>query len=155
IHYLRLAFVPYPLVLDYGWPAARSLADVAAPATILIALVALTVWAVVRRHPIAFAGVWFFGILAPTSSVIPIATEVAAEYRMYLPLAAILSVVVLGAFSAAQHASAARFGRVQKHTPRVPSSRPRPFSSGAAKRVGASATVAVLAVFALLTDRRN
>ena len=29
VHYLRLAFVPYPLVLDYEWPPAQSLMDVA------------------------------------------------------------------------------------------------------------------------------
>src|SRR5204863_1507506 len=88
-----------PLVLDYGWPAAGSIADAIVPAAIIVTLIGLTVWGLVRRRPIAFAGVWFFVILAPTSSVIPIVTEVAAEHRMYLPLAAIVSVLVLGAFS--------------------------------------------------------
>ena len=98
-HYLRLAFVPRPLVLDYGWPAARSLAEVLVPAVIVVSLLALTAFALMRRWPVAFAGVWFFAILAPTSSVIPIVTEVAAEHRMYLPLAAVIGVVVLGVFS--------------------------------------------------------
>ena len=39
--------------------------------------------------PERFLGAAFFLILAPTSSVLPIVTEVAAEHRMYLPLAAV------------------------------------------------------------------
>ena len=42
---------------------------------------------------IGFLGACFFLTLAPTSSFVPIATEVGAERRMYLPLA---SLVVLG-----------------------------------------------------------
>ena len=38
---------------------------------------------------LGFLGVWFFVTLAPTSSVVPIATEVGAERRMYLPLMAL------------------------------------------------------------------
>ena len=56
-----------------------------------MALVALTVVGIVRRHPAAFLGAWFFLILAPSSSVLPIVTEVAAEHRMYLPLAAVIA----------------------------------------------------------------
>jgi Flp pilus assembly protein TadD len=41
---------------------------------------------------LGFLGAWFFITLAPASSVMPIATEVGAERRMYLPL---LSIVVL------------------------------------------------------------
>ena len=43
--------------------------------------------ALVGADPAGFPGAWFFLILAPTSSVLPIVTEVAAEHRMYLPLA--------------------------------------------------------------------
>jgi protein O-mannosyl-transferase len=100
LHYLRLAVLPSPLVLDYEWPAARPIALVALQAVTVVALAGLTVWSVLRRSPIGFAGAWFFTILAPTSSVIPIATEVAADHRMYLPLAAVAALVVLGAFAA-------------------------------------------------------
>ena len=34
----------------------------------------------------AFLGVWFFAILAPSSSVVPLFQQIAAEKRMYLPL---------------------------------------------------------------------
>jgi hypothetical protein len=94
-HYLRLSVLPSPLVFEYGWPAADSLRSVAAPAVLLIALAAATTVAVWRRHPAGLLGAWFFAILAPTSSVLPIVTEVAAEHRMYLPLAAVVVAIVL------------------------------------------------------------
>jgi tetratricopeptide (TPR) repeat protein len=95
-HYLRLAFVPSPLVIDYGWRQPESFIEVIAPAAILVALFAATVVGLMRRWPAAFLGVWLFLILAPTSSILPIATEVAAEHRMYLPLAAVIAAVVFG-----------------------------------------------------------
>ncbi len=93
LHYLRLALFPRPLCLDYSdWPVAHSLAD-ALPAVLAIgALLALSIWILVQRPRLGFLGAWFFLILAPSSSVIPIVTEPAAERRMYLPL---LSVVIL------------------------------------------------------------
>ena len=94
LHYLRLAIVPVPLVIDYGWPAVASIAA-AAPAIVAIAALEMaTLVAVARRHPAGFAGALFFLVLAPTSSVLPIVTEVAAEHRMYLPLAAVIALVV-------------------------------------------------------------
>jgi protein O-mannosyl-transferase len=101
VHYLRLAVWPRPLVLDYDWPAVQSMARVAPQAALSVTLVALTLWALARRQAVGFAGAWFFGTLAPTSSVIPIVTEVAAEHRLYLPSAAVVCVVVLGAYAAA------------------------------------------------------
>jgi hypothetical protein len=81
-HYLRLAIVPTPLVFDYGWPQARSLADVAPQAVLILTLVVLTCIALRRRHPPGLA--WFLLILAPTR-VLPITTEVASEHRMRSP----------------------------------------------------------------------
>lgn len=65
----------------------------------IAALMAATLWAIRRRPSIGFLGVWFFGILAPTSSVVPIATELAAERRMYLPLCAVVALAVMGGWS--------------------------------------------------------
>lgn len=98
VHYLRLAFVPWPLVLDYGWPPAASLI-LALPALLIIgSLVGFTAVATWKKHAAGFTGVAFFLVLAPTSSVLPIVTEVAAEHRMYVPLAAVLTLVVCSAF---------------------------------------------------------
>ena len=102
-HYLRLAVVPWPLALDYdGWPMARSVLDVMPYAAMLSVLFAVTVLAVGRRWPSAYAAVWFFATLAPSSSVLPLPTEVAAERRMYLPLAALVAFAVVGAFDIGQ-----------------------------------------------------
>jgi Tfp pilus assembly protein PilF len=95
-HYLRLAVIPTPLVLDYDWRAASSVMQVALPGALVTGLLAATLWGLWRRSPAAFAGAWFFLILAPSSGVIPVVTEVAAEHRMYLPLAAVIALAVLG-----------------------------------------------------------
>lgn len=108
--YLRLALVPAPLVFDYEWPKAASLAEVAPPAAMLVGLLGATVAAAVRRHPAAFAGAWFFLILAPSSSVLPIPTEVAAEHRMYLPLAAVVVLAVVGIHALAGRVAGLRRG---------------------------------------------
>jgi tetratricopeptide (TPR) repeat protein len=96
VHYLRLAFWPEPLVADYtGWPIARSVTSVLPFLLVVGSLVALTLWGLARRRMLAFLGVWFFAILAPTSSFRPMPTEVAAERRMYLPLAGTVVLAVL------------------------------------------------------------
>ena len=98
VHYLRLVFVPWPMVLDYEWPAVRSVTEVLPQAAVLSVLFVSTVWGLVRRVPAAWLGAFFFLVLAPSSSVLPIVTEVAAEHRMYLPLAAVIGLVVAGGF---------------------------------------------------------
>jgi tetratricopeptide (TPR) repeat protein len=98
IHYLRLALYPSPLVLDYDWPAVSSWTRVVLPGAFVLVLLGATVIGVFQRYPAAFAGAWFFLILAPTSSVLPIVTEVAAEHRMYLPLASLTTLAVIAGF---------------------------------------------------------
>lgn len=98
LHYLRLTVWPSPLVLDLYWPMAHTPGTVAGPLAVVSLLFVLTVVGVWRRHPLGFIGAWFFVILAPTSSVLPIVTEVAAEHRMYLPLAAVVAFIVIGVY---------------------------------------------------------
>ena len=95
VRYLRLAFWPRGLVLDYGEPAHVTFAEVAPYVITVTALVAATIAAVVRNLPLGFLGAWFFLTLAPTSSIMPISTEVGAERRMYLPLMAIVALVIV------------------------------------------------------------
>lgn len=95
VRYLRLAIVPRGLVLDYGEPLPLTLSRVAPYAAAVTALLAATIIALVRRPAVGFLGAWFFLTLAPTSSIIPISTEVGAERRMYLPLIAIVVFVVI------------------------------------------------------------
>lgn len=95
VHYLRLAVWPRPLVFDYGTAVVRDWREVAPEAGLLIALALATGWAVVRRPAAGFFGAWFFLILAPSSSIVPVATQTMTEHRMYLPLAAVVVPVAL------------------------------------------------------------
>ena len=94
--YLRLCFWPHPLVVDYGTHLAGSLPEVAGPALLVLFLAGVTAWALVRRPAWGFLGAWFFLILAPSSSILPLASQTMAEHRMYLPLAAVVTAAVLG-----------------------------------------------------------
>ncbi len=102
-HYLRLAIWPHPLVLDYGTGVVGSLAEVWPQAVLVVAAVAGfgLMWghsALFRRAPwLAFLGAWFFLILGPSSSFVPLAEQTVAEHRMYLPLAAVIVGAVLAA----------------------------------------------------------
>ena len=94
--YLRLAFWPSDLVLYYGWPQPLTATDVLPQLLLVLGLLAAAVVALTRQPRLGFLAAWFFLTLAPTSSVLPIATEVGAERRMYLPLIAIVALVVIG-----------------------------------------------------------
>ena len=89
-HYLRLAFWPRSLVVFYGWPAPLPLGDVLPYALLIVLLLAATIVALVRAPSLGLLGAWFFITLAPTSSIVPVATEVGAERRTYLPLLAVI-----------------------------------------------------------------
>ena len=110
VRYLRLTVWPGPLVIYYGWPAAVTLPDAWPWLLAVSALFAGTFLLFVRRPALAFPAAWVFLTLGPTSSVITIATEVAAERRMYLPLAGVLAggVVALAAVVARRQRRAAR-----------------------------------------------
>jgi Tfp pilus assembly protein PilF len=110
-HYLRLSLWPSPLVLDYSWPAATNARDILLPGLCISVLALGTLWSLARRRPLGFVGAWFFLILAPSSSILPIITEVAAEHRMYLPLAAVLSLIVVGGFAAVKRAGSTPMAR--------------------------------------------
>ena len=98
VMYLGLVFWPSPLVVDYGTTVVRSLADVWLQAGLLVLLAVGTFIALRRRQAAGFLGFAFFAILAPSSSIVPLITQTMAEHRMYLPLAAVIALVVLGAY---------------------------------------------------------
>jgi len=97
VHYLRLAVWPRGLVLDYlDWPRETPLAQALPAAGLLLALFAASAGAIRRRLWWGFWGAWFFLLLGPTSSFLTLAPEPAAERRMYLPLVAVIAVVLGG-----------------------------------------------------------
>jgi len=99
-HYLLLTFWPHSIVLDYyDWPITVRASHITAGGIIVVLFLILTLLALRLRPRLGFLGAWFFLILAPTSSVIPIFTEVAAEHRMYLPLISPIVLAVVGGWT--------------------------------------------------------
>ncbi len=98
VHYLKLTFLGGPLLFDYyDWPIVKNILTVIPEFIFLAGLLGMTVWQVRKNSPLGFWAAWFFLILAPTSSFMPI-KDVAFEYRMYLPLAGILAISLLGVY---------------------------------------------------------
>jgi Tfp pilus assembly protein PilF len=95
VHYLRLSFWPHPLVFDYGKGLVSGPGDVGMQALLLGLLAAGSLFALGRKPVLGFLGSWFFVILAPSSSVVPLASQTVAEHRMYLPLAAVVALAVV------------------------------------------------------------
>jgi protein O-mannosyl-transferase len=134
--YLWLSVWPGPLVLDYGLPRAVAIRDVIPAALVVVPLLAASGVALVRWPRIGFLAAAFFLTLAPTSSVIPIVSEVGAERRMYLPFAAlaVLATVSLRLFVEGTGANGTRKRRIH---------------------VAVCVTVAVLTALAVRTVYRN
>jgi tetratricopeptide (TPR) repeat protein len=97
-HYLRLVFWPHPLVFDYGNGVLTGFELTAGCGVLLGLMLAATVWALWWRPAAGFAGLAFFLILAPTSSLVPL-PDLCVEHRMYLPLAAVVALVVIGGWA--------------------------------------------------------
>jgi Flp pilus assembly protein TadD len=96
LHYLRLCIWPHPLCIDYfDWPITRTFASALPQIFFSAGLMAGALLWFQTQPWLSFLIAWFFLILAPTSSIVPIVTEVAAERRMYLPLMAIVLLAVL------------------------------------------------------------
>jgi len=133
LHYLRLSLWPHPLMFDYLWPVAR-IHELLGPWLFFGLLVWITVWAWQHHPPLGFLLVAFFLLLAPSSSVIPIA-DLAAEHRMYLPLAAVMTLLVFAGHRMLQRV----FG----------------MHARLRRAVSMGAGVTLAAVFMALTVRRN
>lgn len=103
ILYLKLACWPSPLVFDYGPGVVESLKEVWPYALGVVVLLGSTILALWRWPLAGFAGAWFFILLSPTSSFVPVGAQPMAENRMYLPLAALCATLVIAVGS--------RFGR--------------------------------------------
>jgi tetratricopeptide (TPR) repeat protein len=107
VHYLRLCFWPRGQCFRYDWPIAQTAAQIIPPLLVIGGLLVATAWALAHRPMWGFLGAWFFLILAPTSSVIPI-YDVAFEHRMYLSLAAVATAVVMCSYELWRRWSASR-----------------------------------------------
>jgi len=95
VRYLQLAAWPHPLVFDYGTSVVRSWVEAWWQTTAVLALLGLAIWALFKKPRTGFLAAAFFVILAPTSSVVPVATQTMAEHRMYLPLVSVITLLIL------------------------------------------------------------
>jgi tetratricopeptide (TPR) repeat protein len=140
--YLKLAAWPWPLVIHYDLPLVESW-QAAAPWLAATGIVGLLTFALLARNTAAgFLLACVPLILAPTL-VVPITTEVAAERRMYLPLAALVTLMVVGGYALTQ--------RVRGTASRQNDRRTSPHS---AVLVASAFAVIVLLIYAGLTTRR-
>jgi tetratricopeptide (TPR) repeat protein len=95
--YLKLAAYPFPLIIHYELkvqPLAENWPYVMAAAAIIVA----TLWLLWHRRTLGFVLAAVLLILAPTH-LVPIPTEMAAERRMYLPLATLVAFVVVSVYA--------------------------------------------------------
>jgi len=136
LHYLRLAFWPVGLCFDIPIPVSTTWVQIVPSLVYLVALLAAVGYGVLRRHAWSWLGVAFLLALAPTSSVMPVAA-LAAEHRMYLPLAAVVAAVVLGGYGVIGRCLAAG-----PHRDR-------------ALRLAVGAVAIIVAVLVALTQARN
>lgn len=118
LYYLALLPVPANQNLDYDYPTAASLFEApqvnegaalnikplapVIPLAILLIILAFAVYALIRSmktgsirlKAVSFFILWFFIILAPTSSIMPI-LDVIFEHRLYLPSLGYFTVAVI------------------------------------------------------------
>lgn len=114
--YFLHALWPADPVLDYGmlWPAAaHSSGDWLALGLACMVVFGLAVLAW-RAPRCGFVTVWALAIVAPTSSVLSIHTEIGAERRFYLPLIAVLAALVVAVCALLARAVRARPAHVQR-----------------------------------------
>ncbi len=140
MHYIGLAFWPKGLCFDYhGWMPPASLGEALLPAITVGALLVATIVSLRYWPAVGFLGVWFFVILTPSSSFMAL-PDVAFEQRMYLSLAAIVTLVVVDLYR-----GAARLGKL------VPEGSRRVLG----RWLGGAALAVVVAMLAWQTNRRN
>ena len=95
--YWKLSVWPWPLMIHYELPYFTTLSEAwpyVLPVFIVGVATLVLLW---RNNPIGYLGALMFAVLAPTT-LIPIRLEMAAERRMYFPLAAIVILVVVGGY---------------------------------------------------------
>ena len=95
--YLKLAIWPWPLRCAYELPHVDTLVTFCMYVVPVLLLAILALALLKRNHPVGFVLVFVAVILAPTS-IVPILTEMAAERRMYLPLAGLMVLFVIGVY---------------------------------------------------------
>lgn len=96
-NYLRLLLWPDRLAFDYGLRPIGGAAPLVGWLVVgALAFGTAVAWLRPATRKLAFLGTWFFALLAPSSSFIPIHTEIAAERRVYLASVSVIVCAALG-----------------------------------------------------------
>lgn len=95
LYYLKLAVWPSQLIFDHAWRVENNPWKYYSAGLAIVAILLCSIVACIRAPKIGVLMLAFFLILAPTSSFMPI-NDLAAEHRMYLPLAIVLGLVIVG-----------------------------------------------------------
>jgi Flp pilus assembly protein TadD len=96
--YLKLTVWPWPLVIHYEIPYLKTFAE-AWPWLLAAAGYAIGTLVLLWRRPaVGFALTWVVAVLSPTL-VIPLVGETVAERRMYVPLAALVPLGIVGGYA--------------------------------------------------------
>jgi hypothetical protein len=100
LHYLKLSFWPDALFLYVNTqlfsidPGTTSAVRILAPFAAIAGLLGASLWGIRKKRWYGFVGGTFFLILAPTSTIVA-TNDTIQEHRMYLPLAAVISLTVI------------------------------------------------------------
>jgi len=149
LHYLKLSFWPVNQCLDYVWPTPGFWAGIG-PMLVVLALLAGTVVALWRRPAVGFVGLWFFLILAPSSTFLPIKDAI-FEHRMYLSLAAVVALIVCGGY----WLGGALVARAKGKAPRSRRRTDIAAATWVLAACGVSMSLAAALALGVLTRRRN
>lgn len=94
--YAGLTVLAGPFVFDYhGLEVVRDWSSVLVESIAAGIALGLSIYGFLKSRALGLLGLLTFAILAPTSSFIPLAGELIAEHRMYLPLAPLMALLVL------------------------------------------------------------
>jgi hypothetical protein len=92
--YIRLLFMPIDQNLDYDYPLITSINSIVIVSVVgIILLITLAIVLFKRRPVISFSILWFFIMLAPTSSFAML-PDVIFEHRLYLPSVGFILMIV-------------------------------------------------------------
>lgn len=95
LYYLSLAVFPYNLSLDYLWTIEENYVWIAISGLCILSILVVGFYFAWKKHWLGFLILTPFFILTPTSSIVPI-NDLAVEHRMYLPLAFLCLLAVVG-----------------------------------------------------------
>ncbi|MBN2020945.1 MAG: tetratricopeptide repeat protein [Sedimentisphaerales bacterium] len=95
--YIKLSFWPARLCLYYSWPVIKVWRLIFPSLLTVAVILAVTFWGFIKNRVWSYPLVWFFAILVPSSSFVPIA-DLIFEHRVYLSLAGLVVIAVTSSY---------------------------------------------------------